>query len=239
MCPPFLSSELALRVATAAGRLGVETKTFVPVLVECVGLPFTKSRFGKTTVNRVAESLARSDDPAANYAAGERDALKSAVQTLWGFRADDESRLPETTGSVDDPADGAIRVAVASSDGQWIDEHFGGTLRFFVFQVAPDGSALIDIRSTRDAVDAEDGSEFRVDLIQDCQILYVRSIGGPPAGKVTQRGIHPMKVEQRVAIPDELARLQTKMGNSPPPWLAKAMGVPVEDRIRFTEASQS
>ena len=27
--------------------------------------------------------------------------------------------------------------------------------------------------------------------------------------------------------------LQKKMGSAPPPWLAKAMNVPLEDRIRF------
>jgi nitrogen fixation protein NifX len=157
---------------------------------------------------------------------------------LWGFSDEDASRLPPRTGSAEDNASGSIRVAVASTCGERIDEHFGSTLRFFIYQVNMHSVRLIDIRSIAGAVNGTDVNDYRVDLLRDCHVLYVGSIGGPPAGKIVQRGIYPLKTSGQPPISQELGRLRSKMANGPPPWLAKAMGTPVEDRIRYTDASQ-
>jgi nitrogen fixation protein NifX len=238
MCPPRLSSELALRVGRAADVVGVDTRAFVPILIEALGLPFTKSRFGKISVSRLTAALSASADPAARYAAGESDAIRKAVQFLWGFSDQDVAWLP-LPGPVADVMPGSIRVAIASTRGERVDAHFGNTLRFFIYQVSSHRVRLIDIRSIADAVDAQDVNDFRVELLRDCQLLYVESIGGPPAGKVVQRGIYPLKVNGQPPIGEELGRLRSKMADHPPPWLAKAMGTPVEDRIRYTDVSRT
>ncbi|MEM9643967.1 MAG: NifB/NifX family molybdenum-iron cluster-binding protein [Planctomycetota bacterium] len=235
MCPPRLSSELALRVAHASKALQLETKHFTQTLIDGVGLPFSKSRFGKITAGSLSSAMEQSSNDAVRYAAGETEKVNRAVQYLWGFRDDDEQRIAQPTASLSDVTTGDVRVAVASTDGEWLDAHFGGTLRFFVYRVGTECFDLVDVRSVAGSVDAEDATEFRVGLIQDCQLLYVQSIGGPPAGKVTQRGVYPLKVEAKTPVADLIGRLQDKMRNAPPPWLAKAMGVPVEDRIRYTE----
>ena len=203
------------------------------------GVAFQPVAFCQDSVATLTAALSESVDPAGRYAAGESDAIKKAVQFLWGFSDEDGSRLPSLTGSVDDAVPGSIRVAVASTRGERIDEHFGIALRFFVYQVTTNRARLIDIRSIAAAVDAEDVNDFRVELLRDCQLLYVGSIGGPPAGKVVQRGIYPLKVSGQPAISEELGRLRSKMADQPPPWLAKAMGTPVEDRIRYTDVSRA
>ena len=45
------------------------------------------------------------------------------------------------------------------------------------------------IQSAVEADLSEDRNMFRVDLIRDCQVLYVVSIGGPAAAKVV-RGVY-------------------------------------------------
>lgn len=234
---PLLSKELAERVAVAGHILGVTPRTLLLVLVDVVGLPFSKSRFTQLTVSNLRDGLLRHEGNESfdlDESSGQELAtLKQAVRCLWGFREDDVQRLPEPSGRLDVPLPGSIRVAVATSNGKQVDEHFGGALRFFVYQVSKEASQLVDVRSAAEAVDAADGIDFRAELIPDCQVLYTQAIGGPIAAKVIQRGVYPLTVESRSKVDEVLHRLQQKMLNNPPPWLAKAMKVPLDDRIRF------
>jgi hypothetical protein len=84
---------------------------------------------------------------------------------------------------------------------------------------------LIDVRSAVEADLADDKNRFRVNLIQDCAIVYVVSIGGPAAAKVIQGNIYPMKKEQGGSAREILAQLQSAIATSPPPWLAKLLGI--------------
>jgi len=79
----------------------------------------------------------------------------------------------------------------------------------------------------------DDKNVFRAELIQDCQVLYIASVGGPAAAKIVKLGIHPMKLPGIESIADIIEQLQTVIAGTPPPWLAKAMGVDASDRFRF------
>jgi len=59
------------------------------------------------------------------------------------------------------------------------------------------------------------------------------SIGGPAAAKVIKAGIYPMKLPEEAEAREVLAKLQAILGGSPPPWLAKIIGVSARDRVRF------
>ena len=63
------------------------------------------------------------------------------------------------------------------------------------------------------------------------------SIGGPAAAKVVRIGIHPLKLSGTEKISDVISELQTVMAISPPPWLAKAMGVDASERFKFERES--
>jgi hypothetical protein len=70
----------------------------------------------------------------------------------------------------------------------------GSCERFLVYQVSPDEVRLIAVRPTLAADHAEDRNVARAALIDDCQIVYVQSIGGPATAKVVRAGVHPVKV---------------------------------------------
>jgi hypothetical protein len=80
---------------------------------------------------------------------------------------------------------------------------------------------------------AEDKNGFRADLIKDCQVLYVVSIGGPAAAKVNRADIWPMKKIDGGEAAQVLQEVQTAMQGTPPPWLAKIMGVAHEERLKY------
>ena len=159
--------------------------------------------------------------------------LKLAVRYLWGEEGI-EPDLPEIQVYQDGDMPGSIRVAIGSNGADDIDGHYGSCPRFLVYQVSPDEIRLVDIRSTAGADQADDKNAFRAELISDCHVMYVQSIGGPAAAKVVRAGIYPMKLPEGGKAPEVLAKLQTVMCGTPPPWLAKIIGIPAEKRTKFT-----
>ncbi len=158
--------------------------------------------------------------------------LKEVVEILWGEKREDEPLPPVEPYRAGDIPD-SIRVAVASDSDENLNAHFGSCRRYLIYQVGVGECRLVAIRSSAGADEAEDSSVFRAELIRDCHVLLVQSIGGPAAAKVINAGIYPLKFADGGPARVHLDELRSKMASAPPPWLAKLMNVPVEDRIRF------
>jgi len=230
-----ISREVALRIGLAARILpGVDARQVMEVLKERLGFPLTEDRLTKMTVTDLKTGLASLD--------GEEDAedatigmeyLKLAVRYLWGEEGLDPD-LPKIQAYQEGDMPGSIRIAIGSNGADAIDGHYGSCPRFLVYQLSPDEVRLVDIRSTEGADQADDKNAFRAELICDCHVMYVQSIGGPAAAKVVRAGIYPMKIPEGGKALEVLGKLQTVMGGTPPPWLAKIIGVPAEKRTKFT-----
>jgi nitrogen fixation protein NifX len=133
---------------------------------------------------------------------------------------------------------GTIRVACATDSGELIDGHFGSCRAFLVYQVSPTAVEFVNALSTAAADAAEDRNKARAALIGDCQIACFQSIGGPAAAKVVRAGTHPLKVAPNTRVDDMLARLQQAL-TSPPPWLAKVMGVEAASLAGYREMAEA
>ena len=96
---------------------------------------------------------------------------------------------------------------------------------------------LIDSRSANGPEARDDKNAYRASLIADCQVLFVASIGGPAAAKVVKAGVHPIKYPDGGSARDRMEALQKVIVDSPPPWLAKAMGHDDESRVRFERSA--
>lgn len=230
MNSPTLSRDTALRVALAARALP-ETSVgqLLDILHQRIDGPLSEQSLQGLTVTDLKIGLAGSEEDV-DLLDTPMSALKDAVRILWGETLADA--LPQPVALAELPA-GSIRVAIASNNGTQLDGHFGTCLRFLVYQVGATQSTLVDIRSTLDADQAEDRNAFRAELIGDCQVLCVVSIGGPAAAKVVRAGLHPLKKPKGGRADEVLAELQQVMAGSPPPWLAKLLGKGAEERVRF------
>jgi nitrogen fixation protein NifX len=130
---------------------------------------------------------------------------------------------------------GSVRVACASNGTEVLDGHFGSCERFQVYEVSPQAVRFLEARATAEADEAEERNAARAALIGDCQVLFIQSIGGPAAAKVVRAGVHPVKVPKPTPIAELVAKLQTAL-HSPPPWLAKAMGVEAASLAPYRKA---
>lgn len=233
-----MNRETALRIALAARAMpGVSVGRLLEVLHEKVPGELTETSLQSVTVTDIKTGLANVDGEEEGDELGiQLPGIKDAVRILWG--EGDSEHLPVAVPLDVMPAH-SIRVAIASNNGEQLDGHFGSCLRFLVYQVNADSCQLVDVRSTLDAEFAEDRNSWRTELIKDCQVLYVVSIGGPAAAKVIKFGLYPIKKNQGAAAADILAQLQQVMRQSPPPWLAKLLGASAEQRVRFERSEEA
>lgn len=233
-----ISREVALRIGLAAKVLpGVEPRDLILILMDTLGRNLTEHKLQKITVTDLRTALTSVDgEEDTEDTAISKQAMKLAVRYLWG-EENVEPALPPIQSYSEGDMPGSIRVALASTTGEELDGHFGSCPRYLVYQVSADEIRLVDIRSAEDADDSDDRNAFRANLINDCHVLFVQSIGGPAAAKVVRTGIYPMKEPEGGKAVDVLGKLQSVMVGTPPPWLAKVMGHKTEERIRFAQGA--
>jgi len=229
----------ALRIALAAKALeDVEPRAFTVKLAEKIGLPVTEDKLAALTVADLKLILTGEESVEPDQDMGQ---IKLAVRYLWGEGGNlggDDPGVPKPEAYAEGDMPGSLRVAVASNSGDNLDGHFGSATRFLVYQVGKAAIKLIDVRPTLIADEAEDKNVARSELIDDCQIVYVQSIGGPAAAKVVRAGVHPVKFPQTGPARDALAKLQAIL-DTPPPWLARIMGVEAASLARFAEEEEA
>ncbi len=227
----IISKAAALRIALAARTMdNVNVAGLAAKMGEHLGLPVTEEKLSKVTVADLKLMLSGEEtvDPDVDGAS-----IKLAVRQLWGDCSDAEN-LPKLQPYSEGDMPGSLRVALASNSEDNLDGHFGSCPRFLIYQVGCEAVRLVDIRPTIIADDAEDKNVARAELINDCQIVYVQSIGGPAAAKAVRANIHPIKIPDGGHALETLQRLQTVL-YAPPPWLAKILGVEAKSLSRFAE----
>lgn len=223
-----------MRIAQAARTLdGVAVSALAAKMGMQLGLPITEEKLAKLTVADLKlilsgeETVEPDVDPAS---------IKLAVRQLWGA-GEDEEGLPVPQAYKDGDMPGSLRVAVASNSEENLDGHFGSCPRFLIYQVGRNEMRLIGLRSTASTNEAEDKNSARAELINDCQIVYVQSIGGPAAAKAVRANVHPVKVPDGGSALATLQKLQAVL-DAPPPWLAKILGVEAKSLSRFTSVEE-
>ncbi|WP_295543407.1 dinitrogenase iron-molybdenum cofactor biosynthesis protein [uncultured Thiohalocapsa sp.] len=227
--PHVLSEDIALRIGLAARALpNTDPARLLEVLADSVGLPPTAAQLDGLTAKQFKAAV---DGELAEVDA---ERLKAALALLKGQGADIEPPPPVEAPLTEAQARaGSIRVACASNGGELLDGHFGSCRRFLIYQVAAGAQRLVDVREIDDSQAADDKNTHRASLIEDCQVLFVASIGGPAAAKVVKQDIHPIKCPQGGGARAQVTVLAGLLADQAPPWLAKVMGQAVDERVRF------
>ena len=232
-----LSNEVALRIAFAAKALaGVPLPSLIDALHTCLGEVLDEAALGRVTVANLKASFGGSynldgeEDGSERWRTADMAAFKEAVRILWGEANKDDAPKIDAYREGDMPR--SIRVAMASNRGEELNAHFGSAASFLVYQVSATEIRLLDIRSAAEADASSDKNAVRVDLIRDCRVLYIVSIGGPASAKVIKADIHLIPIPDGGVARNILRDLQRVIATSPPPWLAKVLGASQGARVR-------
>jgi len=101
-----------------------------------------------------------------------------------------------------------MKVAVASSDGKNVNEHFGTAEIFYIYELQDGRVTLLEKRKTLPYSTGIGQSAHKFDadrfeavfsVIKDCMIVYVERIGDAPALKLKEKGIKPVKHEGQIS----------------------------------------
>lgn len=131
-------------------------------------------------------------------------------------------------------AKNAMKVAFATKDMETVNAHFGGAKEFVVYDVSKDGFDLSGVVKTDTTeLTGDEKTEYKVEALTGCNIMYVESIGGTAAAKVIRAGINPMKVPEPRRIEDVLKELVEMINGNPPPWVKQIINMETVDDPRL------
>ena len=118
-----------------------------------------------------------------------------------------------------------MKVAFASKDNVYINQHFGWCEMFYIYEVFEDDYELIgEIDSSLKFDDEIDKLEYKINCLEDSDIVYVSQIGPKAASMVQKCGIYPIKSSNEgEKIVDVIESLQKLMKENTPLWLQRIL----------------
>jgi len=115
-----------------------------------------------------------------------------------------------------------MNIAFASSNGELVDQHFGWSKQFYLYEVGKEDSKILSIiDSSKEPEGEKEKLNYKIGTINEADIMYCTQIG-PTASKMIQAsGIHPVRVAENESISDAIAKLQDMLNDAPAPWLLR------------------
>lgn len=105
-----------------------------------------------------------------------------------------------------------LRIAVASEDGRFVQQHFGRASRFLICEIEGEDATVVEVRENTPAcgtADPDDGGHGEdqmtrsVDLVADCDAVIVARIGPSATERLAARGvrafIYPDTIERALS----------------------------------------
>lgn len=221
-----MNRELALSIGLAARALpNIAPKQLINLLIDLLGHPITEEKIHTLTYSYYQQAIKTNFNQ--SYSDVEIQDSLVCLKFVDHSQTIEKVKVCAAKLKTGQTLPCSIRVAITSKDGLWIDDQFSNCYKIYIFQVSAVGHQLIEIRdtTTEETIKGDEKRVYRAKLIKDCQVLYSLSIGGPVAAKIIKLGIHPVKVHNVVSIDSILDQLQHVLASSPPPWLAKSMGL--------------
>lgn len=91
-------------------------------------------------------------------------------------------------------ANNEVRIAVATSDGIVVNNHFGRARKFYIYNLKDEELSFVEIREVTPVCDCGNHDEERlienIRVIEDCQYLLVSKIGDGALAEVERFGIN-------------------------------------------------
>lgn len=122
-----------------------------------------------------------------------------------------------------------VRIAFASTDRSSVNQHFGSTEAFAIFEIGADSSQLVEVTEFIDT--SQDGNEnklpAKIATLSGCAAVYCLAVGASAVKQLLAAGVQPIRVEEGTPIERLIGDLQTELASGPGGWLAKA----IRDRL--------
>lgn len=115
-----------------------------------------------------------------------------------------------------------MKIAFASKDNIYVNQHFGWCKEFYIYEIS--GEEYTFIKAIDSSIEIEDEIEkltYKIECLEDSDILYVQQIGPKASMMVKSCKIFPMQSsKENEKIVDVLNSL-IKMKSNPPIWMRR------------------
>ena len=108
------------------------------------------------------------------------------------------------------------KVAIASSDGKFVNQHFGRAQQFLIVELKDDGSYdVLELRKNTPSCNpsGESTTEDTIKIISDVDGVLVSQVGRGAADKLIAHGIQPIIIP--MLIDDALKKIYELMQEEP------------------------
>ncbi|MDD2335563.1 MAG: NifB/NifX family molybdenum-iron cluster-binding protein [Geobacteraceae bacterium] len=119
-----------------------------------------------------------------------------------------------------------MKIAFASTNGKTIDQRFGETSDFKIWEIGPDQATYCGDRSaiTSNHIDDECNTA-RASAVTGCSIVCSVDISSRALAKIVAQNAFHLKTGTEIPLTEIIEKLQGVMRDNPPPWMRKAMGL--------------
>lgn len=115
-----------------------------------------------------------------------------------------------------------MNIAFASSTGEKVDQHFGWSKQFYLYEINKESAVLLKVVDSSQEPEEEVAKlNYKIGTIEDADIMYCTQIGPKASRMVQASGIHPVRVAEGESIQEAIKNLQTMLADQPPMWLLR------------------
>ncbi|MEA2028900.1 MAG: NifB/NifX family molybdenum-iron cluster-binding protein [Campylobacterota bacterium] len=118
-----------------------------------------------------------------------------------------------------------MKIAFASKDGIHVNEHFGWCQAFYIYEINEESFELLKVvDSSQKYEDEVDKLTYKIESLDNSDIVYVTQIGPKASNMVKLAGVYPLKASsEEEKIEGVIASLQKLMSSNAPLWLKRIM----------------
>jgi nitrogen fixation protein NifX len=115
-----------------------------------------------------------------------------------------------------------MKVAFASTDKEHINQHFGWSKKFQLFEIDKENySFLHEIDSSEEPEEEVAKLNYKIETIKEADIMYCTQIGPKASQMVQAAKIYPVRAVENEDILMAISKIQDLLNGNPPPWLLR------------------
>ncbi len=117
-----------------------------------------------------------------------------------------------------------MKIAFASQDNIHVNQHFGWCKELYIYEIK--GNEFTFLKSVDSSLEHEDEIEkltYKIECVEEADILYVQQIGPKASQMVKACGIFPMQASKEGEKIEDILNQFIKMKENPPIWMRRLL----------------
>ncbi|TVZ38826.1 nitrogen fixation protein NifX [Alteromonadaceae bacterium 2753L.S.0a.02] len=118
-----------------------------------------------------------------------------------------------------------LKIAFATDDGDYVNQHFGSSRSFVIYDITPEGYHLASVAEfgSLEENQGDDKLAAKLEFLDGCIAVYCRACGASAIRQLLESHIQPLKVVDDAPIKALIKAFQRELNEGPSSWLAKAI----------------